>query len=128
MTCNPGDPCYHTSLLGKTISGRSTAGYDYRVSRDVGVGRSNLVAYNGVRRMGVPLTDEERMQRHYQQFGTTDLPTRGTGLAAGSQQLSPDMGTLVAGGILGLIFGYFIFTASGREIGYRAGKRVARRM
>lgn len=33
------------------------------------------------REYGVPKTTEERMATHYQQYGTTDLPPRGTGLA-----------------------------------------------
>lgn len=32
------------------------------------------------RRYGVPLTDQERMQRHYEQYGTLVLPPRGAGL------------------------------------------------
>jgi hypothetical protein len=32
------------------------------------------------RRFGHPLTEEERMQRHYALYGTTELPPRGTGL------------------------------------------------
>jgi hypothetical protein len=32
------------------------------------------------RRLGHPLTEEERMQRHYALYGTTELPPRGTGL------------------------------------------------
>ena len=30
---------------------------------------------------GTPLTDEERTERHYEQYGTTELPPRGTGLS-----------------------------------------------
>jgi uncharacterized protein YneF (UPF0154 family) len=33
------------------------------------------------RRFGQPLTEEERRQRHYALYGTTELPPRGTGLA-----------------------------------------------
>ena len=33
------------------------------------------------RRFGHPLTEEERRQRHYALYGTTELPPRGTGLA-----------------------------------------------
>ena len=29
---------------------------------------------------GIPFTEEERAARHYEQYGTTDLPPRGTGL------------------------------------------------
>ena len=29
---------------------------------------------------GVPLTEEERKQRHYEQYGTYEVPSRGTGL------------------------------------------------
>jgi uncharacterized protein YneF (UPF0154 family) len=32
------------------------------------------------RRFGQPLTEEERRQRHYALYGTTELPPRGTGL------------------------------------------------
>lgn len=33
------------------------------------------------RRFGNPRTDEERRVRHYQRFGSTELPPRGTGLS-----------------------------------------------
>lgn len=33
------------------------------------------------RGQGVPLTEKERAQRHYEQYGTDELPPRGTGLS-----------------------------------------------
>ena len=40
------------------------------------------INYIGPRRMGKPLTDEQRKQRHYQMYGTYVLPPRGTGLTS----------------------------------------------
>jgi len=80
-------------------------------------------------RMGMPLTDEERARRHYQLYGTTELPPRGTGRGLATPKLiSWDLGTFVVGGIVGVIGAYFIFTSTGRKIGYRVGERVARRI
>lgn len=31
---------------------------------------------------GIPLTDEERTRRHYEQYGTEILPPRGSGLSS----------------------------------------------
>jgi len=83
------------------------------------------------RRMGMPLTEEERARRHYQLYGTTTLPPRGTGLGyntAPKKLVTWDLGTFVIGGIAGLIFGYFIFTSTGRKMGYRTGERIAGRI
>jgi len=81
---------------------------------------------------GEPFTDAERMERHQSIYGNTTLPPRGTGrgvnLGRGVQRLAVDWGTLLGGVIIGLIFGYFVFTSSGRRIGYSAGKRAARRI
>lgn len=146
---------YPYSLLGKTIKGRSQAGRDFRerptsYQREAGQPQNHIVDYypgsvgltpeqqrfqhqatvgcNSCNpgRAGVPLTDEERARRHYQIYGTQQLPPRGTGLARAQTHLNFDWGTFVAGGVLGLIFGFFIFTATGRKIGYRVGERITR--
>lgn len=133
------------SLAGRNIIGRSTAGYDVRIKDQPIWHREQQLPMNHIMAppetvvdyYGRPLTEAEQKQKHYGTFGTTDLPPIGTGLAgnpgvsygAGVQRLQGfDWGVFVAGGLLGLIFGYFIFTASGRKIGYRAGERVARRI
>lgn len=87
-------------------------------------------------RAGVPLTETERMQQHYARYGTTALPPRGTGLGGnpgragvlGQQRLGPDFGSFVAGAVIGFIIGGLLLTGVGREIGYRAAKRVARKI
>ena len=43
---------------------------------------------------GVPLTDEERAERHYEQYGTYDLPPRGTGLSTGKLKISGFLGQM----------------------------------
>lgn len=131
MVCRPGDPCY--SLTGKVIKGRSVPGYDL-ITQPQSLGgapaKSGTIVYNGAVQSGVPKTEAERMATHYARYGTTNLPPRGTGFA-GQQKLQNgefSWGTLVAGGIIGLIFGYLIFAQSGRQIGYEAGQRVARKI
>ena len=42
------------------------------------------------RRKGIPLTDEERRERHQERFGTTDLPPRGTGLEKSTEGIDPE--------------------------------------
>jgi hypothetical protein len=39
-------------------------------------------AFDSARRAGMPRTDEERMENHYNQYGTYSLPPRGTGLGS----------------------------------------------
>jgi hypothetical protein len=59
---------------------------------------------------GIPKTEEERMMTHYQQYGTTVLPPRGTKVArASSQKLTANNGLvfivgMVAGGFLTYFF------------------------
>lgn len=145
-TCNPeyNVPFPH-SLAGRNIWGRSTAGYDVRIRSEPVYERMEQVPMNHtmappaeeLRRYGRPLTEAERRQKHYARFVDPNLPPRGTGLQtwkAGQGQIAqkkleiPGLTPFVIGGILGLIFGAFIFTSVGREIGYKAGKRVARRI
>jgi len=56
---------------------------------------------------GIPFTDEEREQRHYERYGTTELPSRGTGLQSiGLLQSLGTPGTTVSGyDIAGLLGG-----------------------
>ena len=42
------------------------------------------------RRKGIPLTDEERRERHQERVGTTDLPPRGTGLEKSTEGIDPE--------------------------------------
>ena len=42
-----------------------------------------------VRRYGQPRTEEERLERHYERYGTTELPPRGTGLQESSVSQIP---------------------------------------
>jgi len=63
------------------------------------------------RRYGYPKTEEERMMTHYQRYGTTVLPPRGTGLRLGTRSLSDADKmwlSFIIGGILGSIIGYVI--------------------
>jgi len=48
-----------------------------------------LVSEGKPRRMGKPLTEEERRERHYERYGTTELPPRGTGLRKPSASRIP---------------------------------------
>ena len=41
------------------------------------------------RRYGQPRTEEERLERHYERYGTTELPPRGTGLQESSVSQTP---------------------------------------
>jgi len=149
MTCESCNPEYNVqfphSLAGREIKGRSTAGYDVRIRSEPVYERMEQVPLNhemappGVElsRYGRPLTEAERRQKHYAQFANSNLPPRGTGLQtwkAGQGQVvrkkleTPWLAPLVVGGILGLIAGALLFTSVGREIGYKAGKRIARKI
>ena len=45
--------------------------------------------YGSTRRYGQPRTEEERLKRHYERYGTTKLPPRGTGLGKPSSSQIP---------------------------------------
>lgn len=77
--------------------------------------------------MNFPFTEEEQRRRHYQIYGTQQLVS-GPDLTVGPQELVIDWGTVFAGFIGGVVFSFFVFTATGRKIGYRAGERVAKRV
>lgn len=110
-TCGGYTYDYKKGLLGLNVIGRNTPGYDIRY-----------------RPAGVPFTDEERMINHYQRYGTTDLPVRGTGLGLVQQKkLDFDLGSLIGGVIIGFIIGGLLLTSTGRQIGYRAGQRIAKK-
>lgn len=116
------------SILGRNITGRSTAGYDVRGGPDgmygayvMGGPSRGGVIYDG---MSSPVPD--RMGKI--------IPSRpmqqGRAVMSAPKKLENGFPwtPLVAGGILGLIFGYFVFTESGRRIGYEAGRRAARKV
>ena len=100
---------------------------------------------NEDRGTGIPLTDEERAERHYSQYGTTDLPPRGTGLGGitlqsldllkniGSSPTTVPKGEiigLIAGGVLGYFFARrfpnFIVKYIGAIFGAEVGVILAR--
>lgn len=124
--------CTTTSCgtLGRNVIGRNRPGYDVRIRGepmgDTATPLDGAVMYDGA--PGMPLTEAQRQQRHLALYGTADVPPRGTGRALAQQQLGPDIGTFVAGMVLGFIIGGMLLTSVGREIGYRAGKRIARRI
>jgi hypothetical protein len=66
------------------------------------------------RRNGIPLTDEERAEQHYEKYGTTDLPPRGTGLRSLGmiRQLNENPESIpkaeIIGAGLGLLVGWFV--------------------
>lgn len=136
-------PEFPYSLKGRVIHGRSQPGYDVRI-KDEPWQRQQAVYYNhvtgppGCTHCGQALTEEERRVKHYGTYGTTQLPPRGTGLqrgmvAVGGRQvgipsLTWDWNSFIIGGVLTLIFGYFVFTSSGRKIGYAAGRRIAKKI
>jgi len=127
MTCYT---CGQPSLLGRNIYGKSTAGYDYREVNEYGqpVSRGGII-YNGNRPYGTPKTDAERLRTHTAVYGAgSSLPSRGTGRArAMTNGEELPWGSFIFGGVLGIVFGYFIFSQSGRRIGYEAGMKTARR-
>ena len=115
-------------ILGRNVIGRNRPGYDMRIRGepmgDTATPLNGAVMYNGA--PGMPLTEEQRRQRHLALYGTTDVPPRGTGLA--TQRLEFDFGSVIAGIAIGFIIGGMLLTSTGRKIGYRAGERIARRI
>lgn len=140
MTCNTCQPMsspvrtdltnrYGQSILGKSIIGRSTAGYDLRTVGDgmygLGQARSGTIE-NGFRRLGVPKTEAQRVATHMARYGNANLPPRGAGLV-GQQKLEGEVnwGNVFGGVIIGVIFGWLVFSRSGRKVGYYSGQRIA---
>jgi hypothetical protein len=58
-------------FVAKQLAGKTTFGHSPP---------AKYQTLSETRRLGHPLTEEERMQRHYALYGTTELPPRGTGL------------------------------------------------
>lgn len=64
---------------------------------------------------GIPFTVDERVRRHYAQYGTTELPPRGTGLGGfelqsigvlkGMTSIGQSEGNVLVSDILGLVGG-----------------------
>jgi hypothetical protein len=119
------------TLLGKNITGRSTAGYDIRLrpevySRETGVPHGFEMEYNPY---GVPKTDEQRMMTHYAKYGTTNLPIRGTGLqpSYGEIEMPKLSGNdFLMGLVVGFIVGALVLTATGRGLMGAAGERATK--
>ena len=61
--------------------------YEY-IDREV-YGSSFQMEQEESRRYGQPRTEEERLERHYERYGTTELPPRGTGLLKSSSSQIP---------------------------------------
>jgi len=104
MTCNTCAP--YGALTGRVVVGRNTPGENIR---------------------GVPLTDAQRAQRHYHQFGNRNLPPRGTGLGINTAG-NLDATNFLQGLTVGFLISVFIMTATGRGVATAAGKRVQRRI
>jgi len=104
MTCNTCNPW--GSPYGRVIVGRNTPNTNIR---------------------GVPLTNAQRAERHYQQYGTRNLPPRGTGLGI-SNAGSLDATNFLQGLAVGFIVSVFIMTATGRGIATSAGQRLQKRI
>lgn len=115
------------NLLGRTIKGRSTAGYDYRPASQYGLGSGtgSGVITNG-------FSNKQYAANNVNNNPSNNLgyyaPTTKVSSAPFTPKLTLDTGSILIGGILGLVFGYFIFTSSGRNIGHAAGTRVARKI
>ena len=90
--------CGQTSLMGRTVQGRNTPGYDYQMQQE----------------QYIP------QQQGQYVFGEQGLPSQ--------PKLGFDLGTLVAGVVIGGVLGYFLFASSGRRIGSAAAGRVERRI
>ena len=114
MVCKPGQPCF-PDLTGMVIKGRSVPGYDYITqpeSLGSGPTRSGIVITNGANK--------------YPSYGP-----RGAGLPQNLSNRLYDpneppeefpLNIFLLGGLIGFIFGAFILTPSGRDIGARASK------
>ena len=61
--------------------------YEY-IDREI-YGSSSQREREEPRRYGQPRTEEERLERHYERYGTTELPPRGTGLQESSVSQTP---------------------------------------
>lgn len=106
MSCNTCAP--YGSLTGRVVVGRNTPG-------------------ENIRYPGVPLNDAQRAQQHSQQYGTRNLPPRGTGLGINTAG-SLDATNFLQGLTVGFLISVFVMTATGRGVATAAGKRVARRI
>lgn len=96
------------SLSGRVVTGRNVPG-------------------ENIRYPGVPLSDAQRAERHYQQYGTRTLPPRGTGLGLPARS-SLDATNFVQGLTVGFLLGAFILTATGRAILGAGGRKIQRRL
>lgn len=105
MTCNTCVP--YGALTGRVVVGRNTPGENIRP--------------------GVPLTDAQRAQRHFQQYGNRNLPVRGTGLGINTAE-KLDATNFLQGLTVGFLISVFVMTATGRGVATAAGKRVQRRI
>jgi len=105
MTCNTCAP--YGALTGRVVVGRNTPGENIRP--------------------GVPLTDAQRAQRHYQQFGNTNLPARGTGLGINTAG-TLDATNFLQGLTVGFLISVFVMTATGRGVARAAGTRIQRKI
>lgn len=131
MVCST---CVPTSILGKTIKGRSTAGHDIRerplvYSREIGQPLNGTMSYYpGV----AGLSPEQQKFRHYGQF--VNAPNSGGSALGdgvhvqGRTTLAWNWGSFIGGmiamGVLILLFG----TETGRGISRAAGQRVERKI
>lgn len=121
------------SLMGRNIIGRSTPAYDLRQRGQPYVRYEQREMNHEMappatvtRRYGQPLTEEERTQRHYATFGTTNLPPRGTGLGNPGVERRLTTDDFLTGLFVGLLLGAFILTGTGRGILRAGGERTAR--
>ena len=114
MTCTTESCDPWGTLVGRNVIGRNTPGENIRYPS------------GNVRNPSVPLTDAQRAQRHYQRYGTTNLPPRGTGLGINTAG-SLDATNFFQGLVVGCI-SVLAMTATGRGIAAAAGRRVQRRI
>lgn len=80
-----------------------------------------------IRYPGQPLTNAQRTERHYQQYGTRNLPPRGTGLGLPARG-SLDATNFLQGLTVGFILGAFVLTVTGRAILGAGGRKIQRRL
>lgn len=106
MTCSTCDPW--GSLSGRVVTGRNVPG-------------------ENIRYPGVPLSDAQRAERHYQQYGTRNIPPRGTGLGQPVKG-SLDVTGFIQGLTVGFILGAFVLTATGRGMLSAGGRKIQRRL